>query len=63
MSLAPTFISLDVNLPAVGIAPQTFNTGLIICGSSVISTTTRVQTYTSLAAMVTDGFATNSAEY
>lgn len=40
-----------------------FNTGLIIGNSSVISPSTRVKIYPSLAAMVTDGFTTGSTEY
>lgn len=62
-NLAPNFVNVTVNLPAVGVVPQSFNTGLIIGSSNVISTGTRVAQYSSLADVLAAGFATNSAEY
>lgn len=62
LSLTPV-VQIDFNLPAPGAARLGFDLGLIMGGSTVISTTDRVKVYESLAQMATDGFATNSVEY
>lgn len=63
MSLAPNFIDVQVNLPAVGVAPQNFNVGLIIGDSAVISAGTRVETFASLNDMIDAGFSASDPEY
>lgn len=56
-------VDISVNVSPVAAARQGFDLGLIIGESTVISAVTRVTQYTSLAAMVTAGFLTSSAEY
>lgn len=56
-------VEVNVNLPAAGNAQQTFDVGLILGDSAVITTNERVVFYSSLAAMVADGFSTVSPEY
>jgi hypothetical protein len=51
------------NLPGIGTPRAGFNLGLIIGTSSVISTTTRVAEYASLAEMAAAGFSLSSPEY
>jgi hypothetical protein len=62
-NLSPNFIDLNVSLPGLGVATQTFNVGLIIGTSTIISGATRTVEYSSLAAMLTAGFSTGSPEY
>jgi len=61
--LAPNFVNVSVNLPAIGVTAQSFNVGLIVGQSTVISPTTRVAVYSSLAEMATAGFSLSSPEY
>lgn len=56
-------VSIQVNLSAKSAARKAFNLGLILGSSKVISTDERVRIYTGTDAMITDGFATDSAEY
>ena len=56
-------VQVNINLPAVANAQQTFDVGLIIGESTVITTNERVVFYDNLAAMVADGFSTVSPEY
>ena len=63
MPLAVNFVTVTVNLPGVGVTTQSFNTGLIVGTSTIITATERLRLYTSLAQMLTDGFANNSPEY
>lgn len=63
VNLAPNFATVTVNLPAVGVVQQSFNVGLIIGISTIISSGARVATYSSLAEVLAAGFATNSPEY
>jgi hypothetical protein len=51
------------NLPTVGGNLASFNLGLVLGTSAVISTTTRVVVYSSLAEMIDAGFSTSSEEY
>jgi Protein of unknown function (DUF3383) len=68
MSTAPTLpLSQIVNV-IVEVSPQspaqpTFNQGLIVGSSNVIPASQRVREYLSAAAMLSDGFTTNSPEY
>jgi hypothetical protein len=62
LSLA-NIINIIVNLPSSSSTTQTnFALGLIFSANTVISSATRVKVYTSAAAMIADGFASNSAE-
>lgn len=63
MPLAVNFVTVTVNLPGVGVTSQSFNTGLIVGTSTIITATERLRLYTSLAAMLTDGFSNSSPEY
>lgn len=63
MPLAVNFVTVTVNLPGVGVTTQSFNTGLIVGTSTIITATERLRLYTSLAAMLTDGFSNSSPEY
>lgn len=63
MSLAVNFVTVTVNLPGVGVTAQSFNTGLIVGISTIIPAAERTRLYTSLSAMLTDGFSTTSPEY
>lgn len=56
-------IDLTVSLSAKSAARKGFNVGLIIGKSTVIPAEERVRVYTSAAAMLADGFKTDSAEY
>jgi len=56
-------IDVTISTAKVAATTATFNEGLIIGNSTVISTTDRVQSYTSLADMLTAGFTTSSVEY
>jgi hypothetical protein len=58
-----TSVEVNINLPAAGNAQQTFDVGLIMGESTVITTNERVVFYDNLAAMVADGFSTVSPEY
>lgn len=62
VALPPNFVTVNVNLPASGVSPQSFNTGLIIGESHVISSGTRVEAFSSVADMLTAGFTQFSPE-
>lgn len=62
LSLTP-IVDVVINLSAKSAARKGFNLGLIIGKSSVIPTAERVRVYTSTAAMLADGFTSDSAEY
>lgn len=63
ITLPIDFAQVTVNLPPVGTSVQNFNMGLIVGVSTVISTTTRVVEYASLAEMITAGFQLTDPEY
>ena len=56
-------VDITVSSAKIGVTTATFNEGLIIGTSSVITTTERVREYTSLDDMLTDGFTSSSPEY
>lgn len=56
-------VDIILNVSPISAIRASFSLGLIIGKSTVISAVNRVKEYTSLAAMVTDGFLTSSAEY
>lgn len=58
-----TIIDVQVNLSARSAARKGFNVALILGGASVIPTGDRVRTYTSLTAMLQDGFTSDTEEY
>lgn len=58
-----TIINVSVNLASRAAARKGFNVALILGPSTVISTAERVRIYTSLSAMVQDGFTTDLPEY
>lgn len=55
-------ISIEVNSPAVTQSGRSFSLGLIVSQNTVISTDDRLKEYTSTAAMIKDGFTTDSPE-
>lgn len=58
-----TIIDVQVNLSARSAARKGFNVALILGSSSVIPTGDRARTYTSLTAMIQDGFTASTEEY
>lgn len=56
-------VDVSVQISPIAAAPPTFNQGLIVGTSSVISSATRVQQFTSLTAIENAGFSTSSPEY
>jgi hypothetical protein len=58
-----TIVNVQVSLSARSAARKGFNVALILGPSTVISTAERVRTYTSVSAMLQDGFTSDSAEY
>lgn len=56
-------VNVAVNIGAVGNQPPTFNQGLIIGSSTVIPSATRLQLFTSAAAVLQAGFSSSSPEY
>lgn len=56
-------VNVVVNVSPVFPARSTFNHGLIIGTSTVISASERLRQYTSTSAMITDGFTLSSPEY
>lgn len=58
-----TIINVSVNLAARAAARKGFNVALIMGPSEVINKAERVRIYTSLAAMVQDGFTQEAPEY
>ena len=58
-----TIINISVNLASRAAARKGFNVALILGSSSVIAKEERVRIYTSVSAMLSDGFTTESEEY
>ncbi|HLH04949.1 MAG TPA: DUF3383 family protein [Bryobacteraceae bacterium] len=56
-------VNVAVTVAPVAAATPTFNQGLIVGPSTVIPASQRVRQYTSLAAMLSDGFTATSPEY
>lgn len=59
-------VDVNISIAGVGASPPAFNQGLIIGTSAVIPTVgvnSRLQQFTSTAAMLTAGFSSSSAEY
>lgn len=55
--------NVAVSVSPVAAATPTFNQGLIVGPSTIISATQRVRQYTSLAGMTADGFSVSNPEY
>ena len=58
-----TIINITVNLASRAAARKGYNVALILGDSDVIKTEERVRIYTSVSAMLDDGFTTGSEEY
>ena len=58
-----TIVNVQVNLSARSAARKGFNVALILGPSTVIDTAERVRIYTSVSAMLQDGFTSDTAEY
>lgn len=56
-------VNVSINIGAVGNQPPTFNQGLIIGTSTIISSATRLQLFTSPNALLLAGFSSSSPEY
>jgi|GEM_PF-2233454 Protein of unknown function (DUF3383). len=55
-------LQISVNVPVVVASGTNFSLGLIISQNAVIPASERVRTYSSVAELITDGFAANSPE-
>lgn len=62
LDLTP-IVDVIINLSAKSAARKGFNLGLVIGKSNIIPATERVRVYTSTAAMLADGFTSDSEEY
>ena len=58
-----TIVNVKVNLASRSAARKGFNVALILGPSTAISTGERVKIYTSVSAMLQDGFTTDTPEY
>ncbi len=58
-----TIVNVQVNLSARSAARKGFNVALILGSSTVIGTNERVRIYTSVSAMLQDGFTNDTPEY
>lgn len=58
-----TIVNVQVNLASRSAARKGFNVALILGPSTAISTGERVKIYTSVSAMLQDGFTTDTPEY